>query len=60
MCQFFIYLSSLIQVIDDYYIISKIKFQEKEFVPVEQLKSEKCPRISLQDTLQVMDIRIGM
>lgn len=26
---------------------------------MEQLKSEKCPRISLQDLLQIMDIRNG-
>ncbi|CAB3989965.1 TBC domain-containing kinase, partial [Paramuricea clavata] len=32
---------------------------EKEFLPVEQLKSEKCPRLSLQDMLQIMDIRNG-
>lgn len=36
-----------------------LKFQEKEFLPVEQLKSEKCPRLSLQDMLQIMDIRNG-
>lgn len=35
------------------------RFQEKEFLSVQQLKSEKCPRISLQDLLQIMDIRNG-
>ncbi|XP_046853443.1 TBC domain-containing protein kinase-like protein isoform X2 [Xenia sp. Carnegie-2017] len=31
---------------------------EKEFLPVQQIKSEKCPRISLQDMLHILDIRL--